>query len=87
MKRLDLVQLTIIIVGIMSAFFCLEIIPTFFIYLLGWFNEGLSGGYSMQYFIFTILLLAIYLIFSIYTIKHSKQLAGFLCDKSNMDAG
>jgi hypothetical protein len=86
MKRLDLVQLTIIIVGIFSAFSCLETLPSFFVYMIGWFDDGLAGSYSSRYLVYTILLLALTLIFSIYIIKYSKQIAEYLCNKANMDA-
>ena len=84
MKRLDLVQLTFIIVGICSAFFCIDLIPTFFIYLFLWLSEGLVGGYLMEEFFITIMLLALYLIFSIYSIRNSKQLAAWVTDKANL---
>lgn len=38
----------------------------------------------MEELIITILLLAVYLIFSIYCIRHSKQLAAWITDKANL---
>ena len=38
----------------------------------------------MEELIITILLLAIYSIFSIYCIRNSKQLAGWITDKANL---
>jgi len=84
MKRLDLVQLAFIIAGICSVFFSLDLIPTFLYYLFLWFTDGLTGGYVMNELIITILLLAVYLIFSIYCIRNSKQLAGWIADKANL---
>jgi hypothetical protein len=84
MKRLDLVQLAFIIAGICSIFFSLDLIPTFLLYLFTWFTDGLVGGYLMEELIITILLLAVYLIFSIYCIRNSKQLAGWITDKANL---
>lgn len=84
MKRLDLVQLAFIIAGICSIFFSLDLVPTFLYYLFAWFTNGLTGGYMMEELIITILLLAIYLIFSIYCIRNSKQLAGWITDKANL---
>lgn len=84
MKRLDLVQLTFIIVGICSAFFCIDLIPTFFMYLFFWLSGGLAGGYVMEEFIIIIILLALYLIFSIYSIRSSKQLAAWVTDKADL---
>lgn len=84
MKRLDLVQLTFIIAGICSAFFSLDLIPTFFYYLFIWITDGLAGGYIMDELIITILLLAVYLIFSIYSIRNSKQLANWISNKANL---
>ena len=84
MKRLDLVQITFIIVGICSAFFCLDLIPKFLYYLFAWISSGLTGGYMMEGFIETILSLAAYLIFSIYSIRNSKQLAAWISDKADL---
>lgn len=84
MKRLDLVQLTIIIVGIFSAFFMIGLVPAFLFYLFSWFSDGLRGGYLMQAFIENIILVSIYLIAAIYCIKHAKQFAGWICDKANL---
>ena len=84
MKRLDLVQLAFIIAGICSAFFCLDLIPTFLFYLFAWISEGLVGGYFMEEFIINILLLAVYIIFSIYSIRNSKQLAVWVSDKAGL---
>ena len=84
MKRLDLVQLAFIIAGICSIFFSLDLVPTFLYYLFTWFTDGLAGGYLMDELIITILLLAVYLIFSIFCIRNSKQLAGWITDKANL---
>lgn len=84
MKRLDLVQLAFIIAGICSAFFCLDLIPKFLFYLFSWFSDGLTGGYIMEELIITILLLAVYLIFCIYSIRNSKQLAVWISDKADL---
>jgi hypothetical protein len=84
MKRLDLVQITFIIVGICSAFFCLDLIPKFLYYLFAWISSGLTGGYMMESFIEAILSLAAYLIFSIYSIRNSKQLAVWISDKADL---
>ena len=86
MKRLDLVQLTIIIVGIFSAFFLVGLIPQFLYYFFAWFNDGLNGGYLLTGFIQNILLISLYLIFAIYSIKHSKHLAEWICNKANLNA-
>jgi hypothetical protein len=86
MKRLDLVQLTIIIVGILSAFYMISLIPAFLYYLFSWFSDGLRGGYLLEAFIENILLISIYSITAIYAIKNSKHLAGWICDKTNLHA-
>ena len=86
MKRLDLVQLTLIIVGIISAFFCLRLISPFLFYLVSWFSEGLKGGYLLEVFIENIILIATYLLFSIYTIKNSRQLAGWISNRANLQS-
>jgi hypothetical protein len=84
MKRLDLVQLAFIIAGICSIFFSLDLMPRFLYYLFAWFTDGLVGGYMMEELIITILLLAVYFIFSIYCIRNSKQLAAWITDKANL---
>ena len=86
MKRLDLVQLTIIIVGIISAYFAIVTAPQFITLLFLWFEKDLSGGYAMMSFIQAILLLATYLLLSIYAIKNSKQLAETLANKANLQS-
>ena len=86
MKRLDLVQLTIIIVGLFSAFFFINLVPGFLMYLFTWFGEGLRGGYMMEAFIGNILLLSMYLIVAIYAIKHSKHFAERICNNANLNA-
>ncbi len=84
MKRLDLIQIAFIIAGICSAFFSIDLVPRFVYYMFAWFSSGLAGGYLMEDFIQTILLLALYLIFTIYSIRNSKQLAGWISDKANL---
>lgn len=84
MKKSDLVQLAFIIAGICSAFFCLDLVPAFCMYLINWFFAGLSGGVILHEFIINILLLAVYLIFCIYSIRHSKQLATWISDKADL---
>jgi len=84
MKRLDLVQLTLIIIGICSAFFCLELTPRFLYYLFAWFSSGLAGGYMMEGFIGIILLLTVYLLFALFCIRNSKQLAQWISNKANL---
>jgi hypothetical protein len=84
MKRLDLVQLSLIITGICSAFFCIDQIPRFLVYMFAWFSSGLTGGYMMESFIETILLLTGYLLFSLFSIRSSKQLAEWISNKADL---
>jgi hypothetical protein len=86
MKRLDLVQLTIIIVGIISGYFALLLLPQFVTFLLVWFKDGLKGDFYMTALIQLIIMLATYLIISIYTIKNSKQLAKSISNKASLQA-
>ena len=86
MKRLDLVQLTFIIIGIIAGFFCLRLIAPFLLYFFSWFSEGLKGGYFLEAFIQNIIMIAVYLIFSIYLIKNSKQLAEWISNKASLDS-
>jgi len=85
MKRIDLVQLCIVITGICSAFFFIELLPTFGYYLLTWFSSGLSGGYVMEGFIQTIIMMTTYLLFSLLSISNSKQLASWVGNKANLN--
>ena len=85
MRRLDLVQLTIIIAGIISAFFCLRLSAQFLVYFFSWFSDGLRGGYMMESFIQNIILLALYLLFSMLAIKNSKNLAEWISTKANLN--
>lgn len=86
MKRLDLVQLTIIIVGIFSGFYLIGLIPQFLFYLFSWLNDGLRGGYLLGAFIQNILLVSFYLLVSIYAIKNSKHFAEWVCNKAALNA-
>jgi hypothetical protein len=85
MKRFDLVQVAIVIAGIYSAFCCLALIPTFLYYSLSWFSDGLRGGYMMRSFVQNILLLTVYLLFAILSIRNSRRLAEWVSDKASLD--
>ena len=84
MKRFDLVQVAIIIAGIYSGFSCITLLPGFFYYLLTWFSDGLAGGFMMRYFIQSTLLLIVYLLFALISIRNSKQIAEWLNDKTGL---
>jgi hypothetical protein len=86
MKRLDLVQLIIIIVGIFSGFYLMGLIPKFLFYLFSWLSNGLRGGYLLGEFIENILLVSFYSLVSIYAIKNSKHIAEWVCNKANLTA-
>ncbi len=86
MKRLDLVQLTIIIIGLFSGFFFINLVPQFIVYMTTWFGDGLRGGYFMESFIENILIMAMYLLIALYAIKNSKHFAEWICNKANLDA-
>lgn len=86
MKRLDLVQLTIIIVGIFSGFFFLLSLPQFLFYLFAWFSEGLRGGGYMETVFWNIAVSGAYLLASLYCIKKSKHFAEWICRNGNLNA-
>lgn len=86
MKRLDLVQLTIIIVGIFSGFFFLLSLPQFLLYLYSWFREGLRGGGYMETVIWNIIVSGSYLLAAFYCIKQSKQFAQWICNNGELNA-
>lgn len=85
MKRLDLVQLILIIVGIFSIFFFINYIPRFLIYLVSWFYDGVKGGYLLDALIEIILTLSMYLLIAIYAIKNSGHFAKWICSKSGLN--
>ena len=86
MKRLDLVQLTIIIAGIFIGFLFIGYVPQFLFLLFTWLSEGLKGGYYMEAFIQNILVMGIYLITAFYAIKKSKHFAEWICNNAKLDA-
>jgi hypothetical protein len=86
MKRLDLMQLTIIIVGIFSGFYLTGLLPKFLFFLFSWLSDGLRGGYLLGEFIENILLVSFYLLVLIYAIKNSKHFAEWICNKANLTA-
>jgi hypothetical protein len=85
MKRLDLVQLVIIIVGIFSGFFFILTLPQFLSIFLAWFSAGLSGTY-MTPLIWQIALSGGYLLAAFYCVKRSKHFAEWICRNGNLDA-
>lgn len=86
MKRLDLVQLTIIIVGIFSGFYFILSLPQFLIYLFSWFSEGLTGGTYMMTLVWNIVVSGAYLLSAIYCIKKSKHFAEWICRNGDLNA-
>jgi hypothetical protein len=86
MKRLDLVQLTIIIVGIFSGYFFIVSLPQFLYILYYWFSEGASGGYYLQTLLVNIMVSATYLLAAIYCIKESKHFAQWIAKKANLES-
>ncbi len=86
MKRLDLVQLTIIIVGLFIGTLIIGYIPQFLFLLFTWLSEGLKGGYYMEAFIQNILVIGMYLLTAIYSIKKSKHFAEWICNNANLNA-
>ncbi len=85
MKRLDVVQLTIIIVGLLIGYQLLTFIPQFLYLFISWFGEGLKGGYYLESFILSILQMAFYLIAVIYFIRKSKHFAEWICHKASLN--
>ncbi|MGC4099869.1 hypothetical protein [Ferruginibacter sp.] len=85
MKRLDLVQLTIIIVGIFSAFFFLLALPQLLVVFYDWFRDGLSGNYISS-FLSIVVIDASYLLFSIYCFAKSKHFAEWISNKANLNS-
>lgn len=86
MKRLDVVQLTIIIVGLFIAFIFVSAVPTLLFSIITWFNSGLSGGSFMEAFLSTFIIYAFYFIAASFCIKQSKALAAWICNKADFTA-
>ena len=86
MKRLDLVQLTIIIVGIFSAFFFLLSLPQFLFGLYVWISGGMRGGEYMQTLFWNIVISSAYILAALYCVKKSKHFAGWICNNGQLDA-
>lgn len=86
MKRLDLVQLVIIIVGIFSGFSFLLSLPEFLLYLYLWFSEGLRGGGYMETLIWKMVVSGSYLLAAFYCIKKSNQFAQWICNNGELNA-
>jgi hypothetical protein len=86
MKRLDLVQLIIIIVGIFSGFYFITAIPQFLFFLYSWFSDGLRGGYLLETFFENTILLFSYLAAAFYCIKRSKYFAEWICSNGQLNA-
>lgn len=83
MKRTDLVQLAIIIVGIFISYTFLSAIPTLVFSIYNWFETGLSGGSYMDTFVTTFFLYGFYFLAGVLSITKSKPLAVWLCNKAN----
>jgi hypothetical protein len=86
MKRLDVVQLAIIIVGLFIAFIFVSAVPTLLFSIITWFNSGLSGGSLMQAFLSTFIIYTFYFIAAAFCIKQSKALAAWICNKADFTA-
>ncbi len=86
MKKLDVIQLTLIIIGLLVLYNAIPIAIQFLSYGFMWFYEGLKGGDYMFGFIETILFLAFYLIFSIYIINNSKKIASAKINKAQLNS-
>lgn len=86
MKRLDLVQLTIIIVGIFSAFFFIISLPQFLFYIYTWFSDGAKGGYYLDSLFVNIIISGSYLFAAWYCIIKSKHFAEWICHNAKLNA-
>lgn len=86
MKKLDLIQLTLVIIGILIFYNSITYLVQFISYFLLWITQGLSGGYYLDSFIQVIIFLAAYLIAGIYLIKQSKPLSAFVCKKAELSS-
>lgn len=84
MKRVDFVQLVVIIVGLASCLLLLEKVPQFLTMLIGFLKS--SANYPADILLMLILMIGTYLLFIIYSLKNSKQLAEFICAKASFEA-
>jgi hypothetical protein len=86
MKRLDLVQLAIIIVGIFNAYYFVVSLPQFFFLIYTWFSEGASGGYYLENLFANAIIVFCYFLVTFYCIKRSKHFAEWICNNANLNA-
>lgn len=85
MKRTDLVQLAIIIVGIFMSYAFVIAVPSLLFAIYNWFENGLSGGAYMDTFFGTFILYGFYFLAAVLSITKSKKFAKWLCTKANFN--
>ena len=86
MKRLDLVQLAIIIVGVFIAYFFVISLPQLLFLIYSWFEDGTRGGYYMENMLSNVIVILFYFLSAFYCIKKSKHFAEWICYKANLEA-
>ncbi len=86
MRRLDVIQLAIIIVGIFVLYKFFTGVPNVLFSLLTWANNGLRGGEILEAFLGTFVLYSFYFAAAFICIKKSKYLANWICDKGDFSA-
>ncbi|MFN8243804.1 MAG: hypothetical protein U0X40_07085 [Ferruginibacter sp.] len=84
MKRRDLVQLVLVIMAIICGYRFITLLPSFLLYLLSWFGEGVRGGFLMQSLIGMILQLALYSLLCIFLVTRSRNYAAAISDKAGL---
>jgi hypothetical protein len=85
MKRLDIVQLTIIIIGLLIGYKILEFIPNLLFSLYTWFSQGLWGGEIMTGFLASLIVYGFYFLTMLLCFKKSKQLSAWICNTTKLE--
>lgn len=83
MKRLDIVQLSIIIVGIFVAYIFFSSAGATLFSALAWVKTGMTGGELMEYLLSSVILCMIYFLIAWFCIKQSKPIANWICEKGD----
>src|SRR2546430_10176770 len=81
MKKLDLIQVVIIITAIFSGYSALNLLPQLLSYLIYWIMDGLRGGALLEGFTSLFLTFAFYIIIAALVLKNSKRWSDYIANK------
>lgn len=78
MKVSDILQLTVIIVGLFVLYTFLNFVPTLLYTIFSWVSEGMSGGYLMETLLSNLFIFGVYFVIALLFIKKSKNIGEWL---------